>query len=131
MINVLVLYRQLLHPLSSLLTPSFFYDLFQFHPSKNTSTPSIVCYNVLSNKLISSNPGQNLGPYQPINSSRTKDCNSYNTMEVIWQTRIHILSIIRWNKWCNDKIYIRQEEEQHHRPSSTERRSPMLRMTIS
>ncbi|KAA8575348.1 hypothetical protein EYC84_004520 [Monilinia fructicola] len=39
------------------------------------------------------------------------ECNSHNTMEIIWQALVYVLSIIGWNKWCNNKVDIGEEEK--------------------
>lgn len=92
--------------------------------------PSISTNRTLAHKFIIANLREDLRPDDPVDGTDDKDAQAHNTVEIVWEIVIHVLSSIRRNIWGDDKEEVGQKEEHCDWKCGAERWCPLLRVAM-
>ncbi len=74
--------------------------------------PSVnVVDHSLLNQLVTANPGQDLGPHKPVDTTRANDAKADNAVDVVGKALVDVLALGRRHKRRNDEVDVAEAEE--------------------
>jgi len=93
-------------------------------------TPPIIAHITLPHQFITSNLRQNHSPYNPIYRPRKQDSNPDDTVKIIRERFIDVLTLVRRHEGSNNEVDVREEEEDGDGEGGSEGWFPGLRVAV-
>lgn len=97
---------------------------------ENIMTPPIIAHITLPHQFITSNLRQNHSPYNPIYRPRKQDSNPDDTVKIIRERFIDVLTLVRRHEGSNNEVDVREEEEDGDGEGGSEGWFPGLRVAV-